>query len=86
MTTQFVTDYINNKIENNKDFIRISFYELRIKNNLSEEDTDDFLRLCMTYLENKGYEVYIGNSRYNYNNASQNVQPNELLIAFKNDK
>lgn len=86
MTTQFVTDYINNKIENNKDFIRISFYELRIKNNLSEEDTDEFLRLCMTYLENKGYEVYIGNSRYNYNNASQNVQPNELLIAFKNDK
>ena len=86
MTTQFVTDYINNKIENNKDFIRISFYELRIKNNLSEEDTDVFLRLCMTYLENKGYEVYIGNSRYNYNNASQNVQPNELLIAFKNDK
>ena len=50
------------------------------------EDTDEFLRLCMTYLENKGYEVYIGNSRYNYNNASQNVQPNELLIAFKNDK
>ena len=86
MTTQFVTDYINNKIENNKDFIRISFYELRIKNNLSEEDTDEFLRLCMTYLENKGYEVYIGNSRYNYNNASQNVQPNELQIAFKNDK
>lgn len=86
MTTQFVTDYINNKIENNKDFIRISFYELRIKNNLSEEDTDEFLRSCMTYLENKGYEVYIGNSRYNYNNASQNVQPNELLIAFKNDK
>lgn len=86
MTTQFVTDYINNKIENNKDFIRISFYELRIKNNLSEEDTDEFLRLCMTYLENKGYEVYIGNSRYNYNNASQNVQPNELLIAYKNDK
>ena len=86
MTTQFVTDYINNKIENNKDFNRISLYELRIKNNLSEEDTDEFLRLCMTYLENKGYEVYIGNSRYNYNNASQNVQPNELLIAFKNDK
>ena len=86
MTTQFVTDYINNKIENNKDFIRISFYELRIKNNLSEEDTEEFMRLCMTYLENKGYEVYIGNSRYNYNNTSQNVQPNELLIAFKNDK
>ena len=83
MTTQFVTDYINNKIENNKDFIRISFYELRIKNNLSEEDTNEFLKLARTYLENKEYEVYIGNARYNYNNALQDVQPNELLIAIK---
>ena len=33
---------------------------------------------------NKDYEVYIGNSRYSYKNADQNVQPNELLIAFKN--
>ena len=86
MTTQFVTEYINYKIENNMNFIRFTFYELRIKNDLSEEDTDEFLRLAMTYLENKGYEVYIGNSRYTYNNANQNVQPNELLIAFKNDK
>ena len=37
-----------------------------------EEDTDEFLRLAMTYLENKGYEVYIGNSRYTYKNANQN--------------
>lgn len=55
-------------------------------NNLSEEDTDEFLRLAMTYLENKSYEVYIGNARYTYKNANQNVQPNELLIAFKNVK
>ena len=85
MTTQFVTEYINKKIENNNNFIRFTFYELRIKNDWSEEDTDEFLRLAMTYLENKGYEVYIGNSRYTYNNANQNVQPNELLIAFKED-
>ncbi len=83
MTKQFITDYINNKIAENENFIRFTFYELRIKHNLSEEDTNEFLRLAMTYLENKGYEVYIGNSRYTYNNANQNVQPNELLIAFK---
>ncbi len=84
MTKQFITDYINNKIAENENFIRFTFYELRIKHNLSEEDTEKFLKLCMTYLENKDYEVYIGNSRYNYKNANQNVQPNELLIAFKN--
>lgn len=42
----------------NENFIRFTFYELRVKNNLSEEDTDEFLRLAMTYLENKNYEVY----------------------------
>ena len=46
----------------------------------------EFLRLAMTFLENKGYEVYVGNARYTFNNANQNVQPNELLIAFKNEK
>ena len=85
MTKQFVTDYINNKIAENENFIRFTFYELRIKNNLSEEDTEEFLKLCMTYLDNKDYEVYVGNTRYFYKNATQNVQPNELLIAFKND-
>ena len=85
MTKQFITDYINNKIAENENFIRFTFYELRIIHNLSEEDTEEFLKLCMTYLENKDYEVYIGNSRYSYKNANQNVQPNELLIAFKNN-
>ena len=86
MIKDLCTRLLDRKIAENENFIRFTFYELRVKNNLSEEDADEFLRLCMIYLENKGYEVYIGNSRYNYNNANQNVQPNELLIAFKNDK
>ena len=86
MIKELCTKLLDSKIDENENFIRLSFYELRVKNNLSEEDADKFLKLAMTYLENKGYEVYIGNSRYKYNNANQNVQPNELLIAFKNDK
>ncbi len=86
MVKELYTKLLDSKIAENENFIRFTFYELRVKNNLSEEQTDEFLRLCMTYLENKGYEVYIGNSKYIYNNANQNVQPNELLIAFKNDK
>ena len=86
MTKQFISNYIDNKMSENANFIRFTFYELRVKHNLSEDDTDEFLRLAMTYLENKSYEVYIGNARYTYKNANQNVQPNELLIAFKNVK
>ena len=86
MIKELCTKLLDNKMAKNENFIRFTFYELRVKNNLSEEETDEFLRLFMTYLENKGYEVYVGNTRYSYNNATQNVQPNELLIAFKNEK
>ena len=86
MIKELCTKLLDNKIAQNENFIRFTFYELRVKNNLSENETEEFLKLCMTYLENKGYEVYIGNARYSYNNATQNVQPNELLIAFKNEK
>ena len=86
MVKDFYVKLLDRKIAENENFIRFTFYELRVKNNLSEEDTTEFLKLCRTYLENKGYEVYVGNARYSYNNAKQNVQPNELLIAFKNDK
>ena len=86
MLKNLCTKLLNDKIDKNENFIRFTYYELRVKNNLSEQETDDFLRLCMTYLENKGYEVYVGNARYSYKNSNQNVQPNELLIAFKNNE
>ena len=86
MIKELCTKLLDSKMAENENFIRFTFYELRVKNNLSEEDAYEFLRLAMTYLENKSYEVYIGNARYTYKNANQNVQPNELLIAFKNVK
>ena len=52
MTLDFVTDYINRKIIENENIIRYTFYELRVKNNMSEEDVDRFLELNKTYLEN----------------------------------
>ena len=83
---ELCTKLLDGKMAENENFIRFTFYELRVKNNLSEDDTNEFLRLAKTWLENKEYEVYVGNARYTFNNANQNVQPNELLIAFKNEK
>ena len=37
MNLQFVNDYIERKLAENENYIRYTFYELRIKNNLSEE-------------------------------------------------
>lgn len=85
MTDNFVISYINNKIEESKDknYIRYTFYELRIKNNLSEKDVDTFLKINKDYFENNGYKVYFTGAKFIYNNANMTVQPNELMIAIK---
>lgn len=85
MTNEFIFNYIDEKMKENEDFIRYSYYELKIKNNLTEDEIDKFLRINRDYFENKGYKVYFTNARYEYNGASQNVQANELMIAFKNN-
>jgi hypothetical protein len=83
MTDQFIFDYISKKEKENINFIRYSYYELKIKSNLTDEEIDKFLKVNRDYFENKGYKVYFTNARYEYNGAFQNVQPNELMIAFK---
>lgn len=83
MTEQFMFDYISRKEKENAKFIRYSYYELKVKSNLTDEEIDQFLRVNRDYFENHGYKVYFTNARYTYNGASQNVQPNELMIAFK---
>lgn len=83
MTEQFIFDYISRKEIENANFIRYSYYELKVKSNLTDEEIDKFLRVNRDYFENKGYKVYFTNARYTYNGANQNVQPNELMIAFK---
>ena len=83
MTMQFVTEYIDKKVEENSEFIRYTFYELKVKNNLSEEDIEEFLDINKDYFENKGYKVYFTGDTYNYNNEERKVEQNELMIVIK---
>ena len=83
MTDKFIFDYISRKEQENPEFIRYSYYELRVKSNLTEKEIDKFLKINRDYFENKGYKVYFTNARYEYKGMQQNVQPNELMIAFK---
>ena len=43
MTKQFVIDYIDKKIEENENYIRYTFYELKVKRDLTEEELEVFL-------------------------------------------
>ena len=46
MKMDYVGKYIEYKLLENEEEIRITFYELRVKENLSEEQTEEFLQLC----------------------------------------
>ena len=79
----FTINYISSKEKENSNYIRYTFYELRVKNNLAEKEVDEFLRINKDYFKNKGYNVYFTGARFVYNNANMTVQPNEMMIAFK---
>lgn len=85
MTVKFVDDYINKKLLENENFIRYTFYELRIKSDLSEEDVMKFLELNKIYFEKKGYNVYFTGAEFTYQNTRRIVQDNELMIAIKEE-
>ncbi|MBR0491833.1 MAG: hypothetical protein IJJ82_07325 [Clostridia bacterium] len=74
---------LKEKLNKNADYIRYTFYELRVKYNLSEQDTDKFLDLIRTKLQNENYLVYFTGARFEYKNAKMKVKDNELMIAIK---
>lgn len=74
------------KMKINPNYVRYTYYELRVKYNLSEENTDRFLLLIRTKLENQGYRVFFTGAKFEYNNAKITVQDNELMIAVKEKK
>lgn len=53
MDLMFVNDYLDKKIVENEDYIRYTFYELRVKNNLSEQEVDKFLELNKIVQDNE---------------------------------
>ena len=74
---------LKEKMNKDANYIRYTFYELRVKYNLSEEDTDRFLDLIRTKLQNENYRVYFTGAKFEYKDAKMKVQDNELMIAVK---
>lgn len=81
---KLIENTLKDKIKSNPNYIRYSFYELRVKYNLSEEDTDRFLFLIRTKLENEDYKVYFTGAEFEYSGAKITVRDNELMIAVHN--
>ena len=80
---KFTISLIENKEKEDENYIRYSYYELKVKDNLSENEIDEVLRISRDYFENKGYKVYFTNAEFEYKNAIRKVESNEYMIAFK---
>lgn len=83
-TVREVADYLDEKMEKNDKLIKCTFYELRIKKNLTQDETEQFLGFCKNRLKNNNYKVYTTGQQYIYENETKVVQDNELLIAIRN--
>lgn len=83
---KFTIDLIQKKELENPEYIRYTYYELRVKYDRSEDEVDEILEISKNYFENKNYRVYFTGARFEYQNANRMVQPNELMIAIKDDK
>ena len=66
MNLQQIDMYLENKLKQNKNCVIFTFYELRVKLNLSTEETYNFLHLVSTKLENNNYKIYRTGQEYFY--------------------
>lgn len=81
---EFVDDFTNKKIYLNRNFIRITFYEFRLKFGLTKNESDKCIELSKIRFENLGYKVFLTGEDYAYKGEPKKVETNELLIAIKN--
>lgn len=83
MTMQEIIDYFDSKIAENECVIKITYYELRVKYNIIEEEISHFLEIAKNKFENMGYKVYFTGEHYTYKNIKMKVQDNEYMVAIK---
>ena len=71
---KFVENFVNVKITKNNDIVKFSYFEIKIKMNMDEEDIDRFLKCSKIILEDQGYQVYQLGEKYNFEGEhSKNV-------------
>lgn len=84
----FIIEFINKKEKEseNKDYIEYSYYELKVKAGLTEEQIDEVLRVSRDYFENKNYDVFFTNAEFQYKGQKRKVETNNYLMVLKNIK
>ena len=83
MSLEEISKFIDNKIEQNYKKVVISFFELKVKRNLSDQELLSTTHLIATRLSNMGYNVYRTGQKYIYNKKEYIVESNEIIVAIK---
>ena len=86
MTIQFIEEYLYDKMLKNENYIECTFFDMRVKNNLSEYEIQQFLELSKIKLENMGYKVYFTGEEFLYKDSTKKVEENQYMIAVKGEK
>lgn len=79
---QQIDIYLENKLKQNENCVIFTFYELRVKLDLTSEETYNFLHLVSTKLENNNYQIYRTRQEYFYREKLR-VEDNQLMVAIK---
>ena len=85
MNLQQIDMYLENKLKQNKNCVVFTFYELRVKLDLTSEETYNFLHLVSTKLENNNYKIYRTGQKYFYQGKNK-VGDNQLMVAIKEEE
>lgn len=80
----YVEKYVDDKLKQNENYLRYSYYELKVRENLSDEGIERFLKCSRSILEGMNYNVYFTGDKFEYDRANRVVEFNELLIACRN--
>lgn len=83
MITDLIDYTLEEKMRNDENIIKYTFFELKIKHDLNEEELNEFLRFTRNKLENQDYNVYFTGAKYMMAGNEYEVLQNELLVAIK---
>ena len=81
-----VIQKMEKKIAENENFLKYTYYELRVKENLRESEMYGFIGETIKELLKLKYEVYRTNQTYCIDNQEYIVKENELLVAIKKNR
>lgn len=80
-----IDELIEEKLAIDDNFLRFTFFEVRVKKGVKEEEEKEFAQFAGIKLTNMGYTVYFQDQEFIYKEAKRRVQINELIIAIKDN-